>query len=63
MPRTNKRTCSTCAMVPTTLAFEFRLPSAGVAVAMCCIWGEKRPVVVREGSGLEIPADAIPRLA
>ena len=54
MPKTNKRTCSTCAFVASTLTFELWLPSAGAADAMCCI-GENRDVVVREGSGLEKP--------
>ena len=55
MPRTNKRTCSTCAIVASALAFWLRLPLASVGDAMCCIEGENRDAAVREGSGLEKP--------
>jgi len=63
MPRTNKRTCSTCAIVVSTLGFEPGLVSAENGDAMCCMGGEKRVVAVREESGLEMPAAAISRLA
>jgi hypothetical protein len=63
MPKTNKRTCSTWAVVASELASELRLPFAWVGDAMCCMVGENRDAVVREENGLEIPAGAKSRLA
>ena len=61
MPRTNKRTCSTWAIVSSTLAFE--VPPAGGCDVMYGIGGENGVVIVREESGLETPVGAISRLA